>query len=109
MGSPRGESGSPTSAGWHTWYHGEGRHFIYWQRDSSGNIAGCEVDRMAFLSKLIQDLPTDRLENGRIVLRDEAAYPIYQWGNYEPDTHIQPIVEVPTTAPIESWRLAYFV
>jgi signal transduction histidine kinase len=109
LGSPRGESGSPTSAGWHTWYHGEGRHFIYWQRDSSGNIAGCEVDRMAFLSKLIQDLPTDRLENGRIVLRDEAAYPIYQWGNYEPDTHIQPIVEVPTTAPIESWRLAYFV
>lgn len=109
LGQPRREDESRHSSGWHTWYHASGRHFLYWRHDEAERIIACEVDRMAFLAELIQSLPTDRLENGRISLLDESAYPVYQWGEYEPGSTIRPIVEIQAPEPIESWRLAYLV
>ena len=112
-----GEQASATAmVGWHPWFHGRGRHVLYWRRlpmDSqdltSLPVVGCEVDRSALIAALIEDLPTDRLENGRIALRDESTYPIYQWGHYDPGNDANPAAEIPAPPPFESWRLAYFV
>ena len=108
--SRRGKSGYPVKRGWHTWYHGNGRNFLYWNNQiSPPATSGFEVDQSAFLSELIQSLPTDALANGRIVLLDESSYPIYQWGRYEPSEGAARFIEIPAPVPLESWRLAYFV
>ncbi len=100
--SRRGESGYPAKRGWHTWYHGNGRNFLYWSNHiSPPATSGFEVDRSAFLSELIQSLPTDALANGRIVLLDESSYPIYQWGRYEPSEGTVRFIEIPAPIPLE--------
>lgn len=109
LGRSTGEQGeAPSDRGWHTWYHGHGRNFLYWWRNRQ-EIRACEVNRMAFLSHLIAALPTDALENGRIALLDESAQPIYQWGSFEPAPAMLPVVTRQAPAPLDSWRLAYFL
>lgn len=105
---------SPTGDyGWHTWFWGNGVQFLFWRRASSGHVIGLEVDRMALISQILNELP-DTAEDesaqmpGRIVLRDAQNNVLYQWGTHEPEGADEPITRLPARAPLSMWALEYF-
>jgi signal transduction histidine kinase len=69
------------------------------------------------MADLIGDLPETAVSNfvdgpassGRVELVDSNDQTIYQWGPFERPTDLKPIVEVPVSAPLSSWRLKYYL
>jgi signal transduction histidine kinase len=98
--------------GWQPWFWGNGVNFIFWRKEPGGRVIGIELDRMAFISKILAALPDTDSERagiaGRIVLRDAQNNPLYQWGGYEPDADSQPAARLPVVAPLSMWTLNYF-
>jgi signal transduction histidine kinase len=45
----------------------------------------------------------------RVCLVDSDDTTVYQWGPFEPDDGTEPVVELPLSEPLGSWRLKYFV
>lgn len=63
VGRRPGEDGELPDQGWRDWYHGDGRHWALWRTlgdrtlgDDDG-VCGIELERMAFISDLIEALP----------------------------------------------------
>jgi signal transduction histidine kinase len=104
----------PRSSGWHTWFWGEGLRLIFWVRQPSGHIVGAEVERAAMMADIIGQLPAadysrTPLPQGRIMLVDAQARPLYQWGAYEPAEAAKPAAAESLPAPFSAWALHYFV
>tara|TARA_Y100001934_G_scaffold263560_1_gene339402 strand:+ start:4675 stop:6393 length:1719 start_codon:yes stop_codon:yes gene_type:complete len=106
--------------GWHPWFWGNGVNLIFWRKQANGLVAGVEVDRMAFLSRIIAELPDTHPANmqtgergtnlveqpGRIVLKDAQNNAIYQWGAMEGNTNH--VAAISVVAPLSMWSLNYF-
>ncbi|MFC1654855.1 hypothetical protein ACFL2F_03525, partial [Myxococcota bacterium] len=112
---PAGESAEPAAAGqgWYSWYWGSGVNFVFWRRQASGRIIGFELDRYRLIADIIAQLPESRLSapekpTGALALLDSKGEIIYQWGDYQPEEHQQPLVGRSLGAPLNPWRLAYF-
>ncbi|TFH17682.1 MAG: HAMP domain-containing histidine kinase [Lentisphaerales bacterium] len=102
------------SYGWHTWFWGNGMHFLFWQEQESGEIVGIEVDRMVLMSDVLGELPADdhpgdRSEHDRIKLVNAKSETIYQWGPYEPAADESPSADLSLAAPLGAWTLQYYV
>ncbi|MBC8291000.1 MAG: HAMP domain-containing histidine kinase [Planctomycetes bacterium] len=122
--------------GWHIWYQDRGVHLIYWQRLASGHVVGLLAERSRWMADLIATLPqtvddisTEEnaasdpaadISTSRIRLLDSSGRPVYQWGNYEPEsskaasanqdpTTEEAFAEIPISPPLTSWRLQAFV
>jgi signal transduction histidine kinase len=108
-----GEIAEAASQGWHSWYWGSGVNFIFWRRDPSGRVIGFEVDRFRLIADIIAELPQSPLDApeqpaGAVALLDSRGETIYQWGDYRPEEHQQPLVSRTLGAPLNPWRLAAF-
>jgi len=92
----------PESAGWHSWFHGNGAQFLLWQRRLDGTVIGVEINRADMLSDLIADLP-DTLEKG-IEITDASGRPLYRSSQYidAPDT---PGCMDSLPHPLEMWEV----
>lgn len=99
--------------GWHPWFWGNGVQFLFWRQVADGRVVGLEVDRMALVADLVGQLPVTRENDpssiaGRIVLNDAQNNPLYQWGNYEPQSKEEAVIRIPVAAPLSMWSLEYF-
>ncbi|MCK5850511.1 MAG: HAMP domain-containing histidine kinase [Kiritimatiellae bacterium] len=102
------------SYGWHTWFWGNGVHFLFWQRQRSGEIIGIEVDRMAIMADTLAVLPSNDDSDyysvhGRIKLVSAKSDIIYQWGPYEPTEGETPATELSLNHPLNAWTLRYYI
>ncbi|MGK0289146.1 MAG: signal transduction histidine kinase [bacterium] len=105
----------PKQHGWYTWFLGDGVNFIFWKR-TNGYLVGVEINRIIMMSELIGVLPLSKLKaqktfsasQSRIILKDAKGIPIYQWGNYHPNSSDQAIVSLELSAPLNMWKLEYF-
>lgn len=100
--------------GWHTWFWGNGVHFLFWQRQKTGEMVGIEVDRMVLLSDVVGILPSEysvdyREANWRIKLVNAKSDTIYQWGPYQPQEADVATLTMPLLAPLGAWTLQYFL
>lgn len=58
VGRRPGQDGDLPDRGWRDWYYGDGRHWALWRSmGDDGGVAGIELERMAFMSDLIEVLP----------------------------------------------------
>ncbi len=99
-------------SGWYGWFHNQGLHLIYWQRNPAGRIIGAELARMRLLADIVSALPSAEeanLPRGRIRLLDAKGKPVYEWGGYEPSRDEKPRLRLPLRRPLNAWGLAYFV
>ena len=101
-------------SGWYTYYLGEGLNFIFWRRLERENmVIGVECNRMAVVSGIIRTLPTTE-ESGseaapfRVSLADEDEGPVYHFGGYLPEEEDLPMVSLPLSPPLSSWKLKYY-
>ncbi|MAG13015.1 MAG: hypothetical protein CMN78_00275 [Spirochaetales bacterium] len=102
------------SAGWHTWFWGEGINFIFWRHDSDGTIVGFELERSAMISDIVAAMPDTEMDGpigptGRIALSDASGNTIYQWGDYRPKDGESPAATILVAPPLSSWRLHYYI
>lgn len=101
--------------GWHTWFLGNGLHFIYWtKRESINNeiiIQGIELNRSALLSKIINSLPeTDKNNSSfRISLFNVSGIILYQWGSWPPPENNTADSSMSLDYPLSSWHLEYYI
>lgn len=112
------------SAGWFTWYWGRGLNLIYWQRLTTGNIICVALDRSRWISDLIGELPdsigydlataeeaeqrsSSRSRSARIINANGET--VYQWGSDLDDESLVLAVEIPTSIPINAWKLQLWV
>jgi len=106
---------SASSHGWYVWYWERGLNLVFWRRAETGHVVGIELDRSRWIADLISDLPTTAVADdvptsqSRIRLVDSNASIVYQWGEFEPPSETSPVVEMPLSIPLTSWRLQYFV
>ena len=115
------ESDEPAAHGWHLRYWGSGLNLIFHQRLPSGHVVGAQLSRSRWMADLIARLPEtappartkERLPaETRICLVDSNGRTVYQWGTLKPDESdkpVEPIVEMPLSHPLASWRLKYYV
>ena len=108
-----GETAEVSRHGWHSWYWGAGVNFIFWRTDASGRVIGFELDRYRLIADIIAQLPQSKLTapgqpTGAVALLDSKGETIYQWGDYQPGEHQQPLVSRTLGAPLNPWRLAAF-
>ncbi len=99
--------------GWHTWFWGDGVHFLYWQLLSDGRTIGVEIARMALLAEIVGNLPATSgeqvaLKQGRIVLADTKGDSLYQWGEFEPLEDDRETVSRRIDPPMGMWTLKYY-
>ena len=101
--------------GWHTWFMGNGLHFIYWTKRESIRhgiiIQGIELNRSALLSEIINSLPeTDKNNTSiRISLFNVGGNILYQWGSWSPAENITADSSMSLYYPLSSWHLEYYL
>ena len=99
-------------SGWFTWYWGSGIQFIHWWRAGDSTL-GAEMNRTRLVADIIAALPQTSLgaavADGRTVLLDSQASPVYQWGLYEPRAGEEPVVVMALSPPLSSWSLASYM
>ena len=105
-------------SGWYAWYWDKGSHFIYWHRSEGGRVLGFELDRARLLAAVITVLPQTENTGGgsnaspaasdRTRLVDANGEVLYQWGRFEPEEAMAPIVTRGLTAPLQAWRFELF-
>ena len=94
--------------GWHAWFYDNDVHLLHWMKFPDGTTIGSEINRSAFLSRLIGNLPAgDSLPDARIILRSATQQNLYQWGTYQPPKNAPPILTLTLAAPLETWSLQY--
>lgn len=95
--------------GWHAWFHDNDVHLLHWVRLANGQVLGSEINRSAFLARLIGALPTSTsLPGARIVLRSATRQTLYQWGEHTPGPEEAPILSLILSPPLEAWNLEYY-
>ena len=95
--------------GWHAWFHNNDVHLLHWVRLSNGTTLGSEINRPAFLSRLIGSLPTSNsLPDARIILRSATRQTLYHWGDHNPTDNEDPIIALTLSPPLETWNLEYY-
>ena len=76
---------------------------------SDGTTLGGEINRPAFLSRLIAKLPGGNdLQDARIILKSATQQNLYQWGDHEPSKEEIPILTLTLAPPLETWSLHYY-
>ncbi|MEE8450370.1 MAG: HAMP domain-containing sensor histidine kinase [Thermoguttaceae bacterium] len=112
------ETAGLVTDGWYLQYWGPGLQLIFYQRLPSGRVVGVLVPRARWMADLIADLPETipsprsaetPASQSRVCLVDSDGTTVYQWGPFEPDDGTEPVVELPLSEPLGSWRLQYFV
>ena len=95
--------------GWHAWFHNNDVHLLHWMRLPNGQVLGSEINRPAFLARLIGSLPTSTsLPDARIILRSATRQTLYQWGEHTPAPEEAPILSLILSPPLETWSLDYY-
>lgn len=95
--------------GWHAWFHDNDVHLLHWIRLSNGDTLGSEINRPAFLARIIGALPnSNTLPDARIILRSATRQTLYQWGDHNPDKNEAPIIALTLSPPLETWNLEYY-
>ncbi|MGJ8724782.1 MAG: sensor histidine kinase [Roseibacillus sp.] len=95
--------------GWHAWFHDNDVHLLHWMRLSNGQVLGSEINRPAFLARLIGSLPTSTsLPDARIILSSATRQTLYQWGEHTPAEDEAPILALILSPPLETWNLEYY-
>ena len=93
--------------GWHTWYHQDGPHWLYWQRNADESVIGFEIERMAFLSRLVGSLKAADFSGCvRLVSSDGEA--LVQQGSFNPEPDMSPLATLPCEIPMQHWRWQFF-
>lgn len=105
------QPGQDDHRGFYTWYHNRGLHIIYWATHKTGVVVGLEVEKAAFISDIVGNLPdtvaTDAA-NRQIRLVRTGGDPVYILGKYYPTSKALPTVTKELAVPLASWRLHYF-
>ena len=95
--------------GWHAWFHDNDVQLLHWVRLSNGNTLGTEINRSAFIARLIGSLPpSSSLPDARIILRSATRQTLYQWGDHSPQNEEAPILSLILSPPLETWSLDYY-
>lgn len=113
--------------GWYVWYFGRGIHLMYWRRVADDQLLVAALSRSRWMADLLSLLPeTNPATNAaaqpddeqvgssdvtqwRICLTDASNQIVYQWGRMPKNDDDQPMAEIPVVAPLNAWRLKYFV
>lgn len=93
--------------GWHTWYHQDGPHWLYWRRHADESITGFEIERMAFLSRLIGGLGAGGLA-GCVRLVSADGEILMQQGAFHPETNMPALVTLACAFPMQHWHWQFF-
>ncbi|MCB2156379.1 HAMP domain-containing histidine kinase [bacterium] len=98
---------------WTTLQTRTGKKLVRWRRTEEGSLVGAEVNRTAWLARLLADLPTtgapERAAEDCFRLVDDDGALIYQWGQFLPGDGTLPDAGVTLGAPLNGWRLELFV
>ncbi len=97
-----GELEPPRQAerGWHGWYHQDGPHWLRWHRLADGSHAGFEIERMAFLAKLVGDLRLDEPQ-GCARLISASGEILFQSSS---ETAAEVLASLPCMEPLQHWH-----
>ena len=85
--------------GWHVWYHEDGPHWLRWQRQADGSHAGFEIERIAFLARLVGQLRLDDL-NGCVRLRSASGETLFQSSGDAGEV----LASLPCAEPMQHWH-----
>ncbi len=112
-GNASGDAAAQPGQGWSAWHWDEGLHLIFWRVDAEGRVIGAEVERARLASDIVARLPSTgsdgKSETGCTVLRNENGAILYQWGSYALAEGEKPVAERNLKAPLQTWRLEYFM
>jgi signal transduction histidine kinase len=111
--SPESSRDAIREYGWYTWFMGDGLNFIFWQTGADGGFTGIELERTAFMSRIVAVLPESSSPDveeyaTRIVLTDARGTKLYQWGSHVPQEVQTPLAEIAVSAPLEAWHLQFY-
>ncbi|WP_397384132.1 sensor histidine kinase [Prosthecobacter sp.] len=104
-----GQSSAKAAAthGWHTWYHQDGPHWLYWQRNTDESVTGIEIERMAFLSRLVGGLKAANVSGCvRLVSADGEIW--LQQGSFHPESDVPALATLPSAVPMQHWHWQFF-
>ncbi len=96
---PELEPPSTVERDWHVWYHEDGPHWLRWRRWPEGSHTGIEVERIAFLARLIGQLQPGE-EDGCVKLLSASDETLFQ-SNENSGTGL---VSLPCAAPMQHWH-----
>jgi two-component sensor histidine kinase len=85
--------------GWHGWYHEDGPHWLRWRRLPDGSHAGFEIERIAFLARLVGQLRLNEL-NGCVRLRSASGETLFQSSGDAGET----LATLPCAEPMSHWH-----
>lgn len=95
------------SQGWHTWYHQDGPQWLYWRRNADASVTGFEIERVAFLSRLIGSLKTGDAKGCiRLVSADGEVW--MQQGGFQPEADTPALATLPCAPPMQHWHWQFF-
>jgi hypothetical protein len=100
-----GQSSAKAAAthGWHTWYHQDGPHWLFWRRNTDESVTGFEIERMAFLSRLVGGLKAANVSGCvRLVSADGEIW--MQQGSFHPESDVSPLATLPSAVPMQHWH-----
>jgi len=96
---------------WTTWFEGPGQQWAFWIQNNGGPIIGLVVDRTAFMSEAIAQLPdasansTSSSQSESFLLINEAGYLLYNWGAPLVEMNTAPVTETALPSPLNMWRI----
>jgi signal transduction histidine kinase len=96
---------------WTSWFEGPGQQWAFWTQDNGGPIHGMVIDRTAFMSEAIAQLPdgsagsSSKTNTESFVLLNEAGDTLYQWGAKLDDSNQAPAIETTLPTPLNMWRI----
>lgn len=85
--------------GWHGWYHEDGPHWLRWHRLPDGSQAGFEIERIAFLARLVGQLRLDEA-NGCVRLRSASGETLFHSSGEAGDV----LASLPCAEPMQHWH-----
>lgn len=85
--------------GWHVWYHEDGPHWLRWHRLPDGSQAGFEIERIAFLARLVGQLRLDEA-NCCVRLRSASGETLFQSSGEAGDV----LASLPCAEPMSHWH-----
>lgn len=97
-----GELEPPQQAplGWHVWYHEDGPHWLRWRRLDDGSFAGFEIERMAFLAKLVGSLRLDEAQGCARLLSASGEVLFQSSGGDVKEV----LASLPCAEPMQHWH-----
>ena len=103
-------AGSPFH--WSTWFEGPGQQWAYWVKEDAGTTLGVVIDRTAFMSEAIAQLPdtpdsslSSRTAPETFQLVNETGELLYLWGAAEIETNTTDFISVSLPHPLNTWQV----